>query len=55
MRIATYTRISTDEAHQPYSLEAQAVKLCFGAWKLASCAATPRGHSRLPQNGMKTG
>jgi len=27
MRIATYTRISTDEAHQPYSLEAQAVKL----------------------------
>lgn len=23
MRIATYTRISTDEEHQPYSLEAQ--------------------------------
>jgi len=27
MRIATYTRISTDEAHQPYSLEAQAERL----------------------------
>ena len=27
MRIATYTRISTDEDHQPYSLEAQADRL----------------------------
>ena len=27
MRIATYTRISTDEAHQPYSLEAQSERL----------------------------
>jgi site-specific DNA recombinase len=27
MRVATYTRISTDEAHQPYSLEAQAKRL----------------------------
>jgi site-specific DNA recombinase len=27
MRIATYTRISTDEATQPYSLEAQATRL----------------------------
>ena len=27
MKIATYTRISTDEAHQPYSLEAQATRL----------------------------
>jgi site-specific DNA recombinase len=27
MRVAIYTRISTDEAHQPYSLEAQSVKL----------------------------
>jgi site-specific DNA recombinase len=27
VRIATYTRISTDEAHQPYSLEAQAERL----------------------------
>ncbi len=27
MRIATYTRISTDEAHQPYSLEAQGQRL----------------------------
>lgn len=27
MRVATYTRISTDEAHQPYSLEAQADRL----------------------------
>ncbi len=27
MRIATYTRISTDEAHQPYSLSAQADRL----------------------------
>ena len=27
MRVATYTRISTDEAHQPYSLEAQAQRL----------------------------
>jgi site-specific DNA recombinase len=27
MRIATYTRISTDEAHQPYSLEAQDERL----------------------------
>jgi site-specific DNA recombinase len=27
MRVATYTRISTDEEHQPYSLEAQAARL----------------------------
>jgi site-specific DNA recombinase len=27
MRVATYTRISTDEAHQPYSLEAQSDRL----------------------------
>ncbi len=27
MRVATYTRISTDEEHQPYSLEAQAERL----------------------------
>ncbi len=27
MRVATYTRISTDEDHQPYSLEAQAERL----------------------------
>jgi len=27
VRIATYTRISTDEAHQPYSLAAQAERL----------------------------
>src|SRR5579864_7950545 len=27
MRIATYTRISTDEDHQPYSLEAQDTRL----------------------------
>jgi hypothetical protein len=27
VRVATYTRISTDEEHQPYSLEAQADRL----------------------------
>ena len=27
IRVATYTRISTDEEHQPYSLEAQADRL----------------------------
>ena len=27
MRVATYIRISTDEDHQPYSLEAQAERL----------------------------
>ena len=27
MRVATYTRISTDEDHQPYFLEAQAERL----------------------------
>ena len=27
MRVATYTRISTDEEHQPYSLEAQETRL----------------------------
>ena len=27
MRVATYTRISTDEDHQPYSLEAQGESL----------------------------
>jgi len=27
VRVATYTRISTDEVHQPYSLEAQATRL----------------------------
>jgi len=33
MRVAVYTRISTDEDHQPYSLEAQterASTLSFG-------------------------
>jgi hypothetical protein len=31
MRVATYTRISTDEEHQPYSLEAQDGRLrAFG-------------------------
>jgi site-specific DNA recombinase len=27
MRVAIYTRISTDEDHQPYSLESQAERL----------------------------
>jgi len=27
MRVATHTRISTDEEHQPYSLQAQDVRL----------------------------
>ena len=27
MRVAVYTRISTDEEHQPFSLEAQADRL----------------------------
>jgi len=27
VRVATYTRISTDEEHQPYSLEAQDTRL----------------------------
>jgi site-specific DNA recombinase len=27
MRVATYTRISTDEDHQPFSLDAQADRL----------------------------
>ena len=27
MRVATYTRISTDEVQQPYSLDAQAQRL----------------------------
>ncbi len=26
MKVATYTRISTDEEHQPYPLEAQATR-----------------------------
>jgi len=27
VRVATYTRIPTDEEHQPYSLEAQEIRL----------------------------
>jgi site-specific DNA recombinase len=40
VRIATYTRISTDEDHQPYSLEAQADRLANyvksqDSWKIS--------------------
>lgn len=32
VRVATYTRISTDESHQPYSLSAQAERPAGLGW-----------------------
>ena len=39
LRVATYTRISTDEVNQPYSLEAQAEHLS----RFLSMRSTARG------------
>ncbi len=47
MRVAIYTRISTDEEHQPYSLEAQDTRL-GGRHEVPTLAqgSEQRAHSR---------
>ena len=52
MRIATYTRISTDEKHQPYSLEAQADRLAAYArsqedWEIVRRFSDPKSGATL--------
>ena len=42
MRVAIYTRISTDEEHQPYSLEAQDLRLAAYVQSQDSWEATRR-------------
>src|SRR6266511_5615916 len=58
MRIATYTRISTDEAHQPYSLEAQASKLKAYAdsqdgWRIARRFSDQASGATLDRSGLE--
>ncbi len=58
MRIATYTRISTDEDHQPYSLEAQAAKLkayadSQDAWRIARRFSDQASGATLERPGLE--
>src|SRR5579884_1558918 len=58
MRIATYTRISTDEDHQPYSLEAQAAKLKAYAdsqdgWKITRRFSDQASGATLERPGLE--
>jgi site-specific DNA recombinase len=58
VRIATYTRISTDEAHQPYSLEAQAAKLKAYAesqdgWRIARRFTDQASGATLDRPGLE--
>ena len=58
MRIATYTRISTDEDHQPYSLEAQAAKLNAYAdsqdgWRIARRFTDQASGATLDRPGLE--
>ena len=48
LRVAIYLRISTDELHQPFSLEAQNLKLCnyvssHDNWQLVGKPVSGRG------------
>ncbi len=58
MRIATYTRISTDEAHQPYSLEAQSERLASYAksqedWKIVRRFTDQASGASLERPGLE--
>jgi site-specific DNA recombinase len=58
MRIATYTRISTDEEHQPYSLEAQATRLkayveSQQGWKIARRFSDQASGATLERPGLE--
>ncbi|MEX2586668.1 MAG: recombinase family protein [Actinomycetota bacterium] len=58
MRVATYTRISTDEERQPYSLEAQAHRLSAyvesqGDWTLAQSFTDQISGATLERPGLK--
>src|SRR5712691_2417622 len=58
MRVATYTRISTDEEHQPYSLEAQATRLdsyaaSQGDWELVCRFSDQTSGAKLERPGLQ--
>jgi site-specific DNA recombinase len=58
MRIATYTRISTDEAHQPYSLEAQSERLASYAksqedWRIVRRFSDQASGASLERPGLE--
>ncbi len=58
MRVATYTRISTDEEHQPFSLEAQAQRLgsyieSQDSWQLAHRFTDQMSGSTLERPGLE--
>ena len=58
MRVATYTRISTDEEHQPYSLEAQATRLdsyaaSQGDWELVRRFSDQTSGAKLERPGLQ--
>jgi site-specific DNA recombinase len=58
MRVAVYTRISTDEDHQPYSLEAQTERLnafirSQDGWELARRYTDEMSGSKLERPGMQ--
>lgn len=58
MRIATYTRISTDEELQPYSLEAQATRLAAyaesqGDWQIVRRFTDQASGAVLERDGLE--
>jgi Resolvase, N terminal domain len=58
MRIATYTRISTDEELQPYSLEAQATRLdayaeSQGDWQIVRRFTDQASGAILERDGLE--
>ena len=58
IRVATYTRISTDEEHQPYSLEAQAERLgayvkSQDGWELVRHFTDQMSGSKLERPGLQ--
>ena len=58
VRIATYTRISTDEDHQPYSLDAQGTSLVAYIksqpdWQLAETYSDQRSGATLDRPGLR--
>ena len=60
MRVATYTRISTDEDHQPYSLDAQADRLgnyvaSQDGWELVRRFTDQKPQGQLPSAPVSSG
>jgi site-specific DNA recombinase len=58
VRVATYTRISTDEEHQPFSLEAQALRLdsyiqSQDSWQLVHRFTDQMSGSTLDRHGLQ--